>query len=91
MVFLYGAGWGIGSVLAGLGVDKMGMAMGVAVLIGVTAAIGTFVPLVVNTPQMIFTAKGLLVVLAAVGVAVAASLLGNGAGPHCDPDHRPRD
>ncbi|HKT10355.1 MAG TPA: L-rhamnose/proton symporter RhaT [Terriglobia bacterium] len=73
MVFLYGAGWGIGSVLAGLGVDKMGMAMGVAVLIGVTAAIGTFVPLVVNTPQMIFTGKGLLVIL-----SVAALLLGVG-------------
>jgi L-rhamnose-proton symport protein (RhaT) len=73
MVFLYGAGWGIGSVLAGLGVDKMGMAMGVAVLIGVTAAIGTFVPLVVNTPQLIFTAKGLLVIL-----AVAALLVGVG-------------
>ena len=73
MVFLYGAGWGIGSVLAGLGVDKMGMAMGVAVLIGVTAAIGTFVPLVVNTPQLIFTGKGLLVIL-----AVAVLLLGVG-------------
>jgi len=73
MVFLYGAGWGIGSVLAGLGVEKMGMAMGVAVLIGVTAAIGTFVPLVVNTPQVIFTAKGLLVIL-----AVAALLVGVG-------------
>jgi L-rhamnose-H+ transport protein len=73
IVFLYGAGWGIGSVLAGLGVDKMGMAMGVSVLIGVTAAIGTFVPLVVNTPQLIFTAKGLLVTL-----SVAALLLGVG-------------
>ena len=73
MVFLYGAGWGIGSVLAGLGVAKMGMAMGVSVLIGVTAAIGTFVPLVVNTPQLILTAKGLLVIL-----SVAALLLGVG-------------
>ncbi|TAM81111.1 MAG: hypothetical protein EPN47_14655 [Acidobacteria bacterium] len=73
MVFLYGAGWGIGSVLAGLGVAKMGMAMGVSVLLGVTAAIGTFVPLLVNTPQLIFTRKGLLVVL-----SVAALLLGVG-------------
>lgn len=73
MVFLYGIGWGIGSVLAGLGVDKMGMAMGVAVLIGVTAAIGTFVPLVVNTPQLIFTARGLLIIL-----SVATLLLGVG-------------
>jgi len=76
MVFLYGAGWGIGSVLAGLGVARMGMAMGVAVLIGVTAAIGTFVPLVANTPQLVFTSKGLLVILAVLalllGVALAA-------------------
>jgi L-rhamnose-proton symport protein (RhaT) len=76
MVFLYGAGWGIGSVLAGLGVAKMGMAMGVSVLIGVTAAIGTFVPLVVNTPQLVFTARGLVVILAMaallIGVALAA-------------------
>ena len=73
MVFLYGLGWGIGSVLAGLGVAKMGMAMGVSVLIGVTAAIGTFVPLVVNTPQLVFTGKGLLVIL-----SVAVLLLGVG-------------
>jgi len=76
LVFLYGAGWGVGSVLAGLGVARMGMAMGVAVLLGVTAAIGTFVPLVANTPQLVFTAKGLLVILAVItlllGVALAA-------------------
>jgi L-rhamnose-proton symport protein (RhaT) len=74
MVFLYGAGWGIGSVLAGLGVDKMGMAMGVAVLIGVTAAIGTFVPLVVNTPQLLFTVKGLLVTLSVVALLLGVGL-----------------
>ncbi|HEX5410273.1 MAG TPA: L-rhamnose/proton symporter RhaT [Terriglobia bacterium] len=75
-VFLYGAGWGVGSVLAGLGVAKMGMAMGVSVLIGVTAAIGTAVPLVVDTPQLIFSARGVLVILAVaallIGVALAA-------------------
>jgi L-rhamnose-proton symport protein (RhaT) len=76
MLFLYGTGWGVGAVLSGLGVAKMGMAMGVSVLIGVTAAIGTFVPLVVNTPQLVFTGKGLLVILSVVtlllGVALAA-------------------
>ncbi len=76
MIFLYGAGWGIGSVLAGLGVAKMGMAMGVSVLIGVTAAIGTFVPLVANSPELVFTPKGMLVILSVVvlllGVGLAA-------------------
>jgi L-rhamnose-H+ transport protein len=61
-VFLYGTGWGIGAVLSGLGVARMGMAMGVAVLIGVTAAIGSLVPLVVSTPELILQKKGILVV-----------------------------
>ena len=74
MVFLFGAGWGIGSVLAGLGVAKMGMAMGVSVLLGVTAAIGTFVPLVANTPQLVFTSKGLLVILSVVVLLVGVGL-----------------
>lgn len=74
MIFLYGAGWGIGSVLAGLGVAKMGMAMGVSVLIGVTAAIGTFVPLVANSPELVFTPKGLLVILSVVVLLLGVSL-----------------
>jgi L-rhamnose-proton symport protein (RhaT) len=74
MVFLYGAGWGIGAVLAGLGVAQMGMAMGVAVLLGVTAAIGTFVPLLANTPQLVFTAKGLLVILAVITLLIGVGL-----------------
>jgi L-rhamnose-proton symport protein (RhaT) len=73
VVFLYGAGWGIGAVLSGLGVARMGMAMGVSVLIGVTAAIGTFVPLVVNSPELVFTHKGLMVIL-----SVLTLLLGVG-------------
>ncbi len=74
MVFLYGAGWGIGSVLSGLGVARMGMAMGVSVLLGVTAAIGTFVPLVANTPQLVFTPKGLLVILSVITLLVGVWL-----------------
>jgi L-rhamnose-proton symport protein (RhaT) len=76
MVFLYGVGWGVGSVLSGLGVARMGMAMGVSVLLGVTAAIGTLVPLVANTPQLVFTQKGLVVILSVItllaGVGLAA-------------------
>lgn len=74
-VFLYGAGWGVGAVLSGLGVARMGLAMGVAVLIGVTAAVGSFVPLVANTPEMIVQKKGILVVAAIVTVLVGVLLV----------------
>lgn len=74
-VFLYGAGWGIGAVLAGLGVARMGLAMGVAVLIGVTAAIGSFVPLVVNTPDLLTQKKGLMVIVSVVTLLVGVLLV----------------
>jgi L-rhamnose-H+ transport protein len=70
-VFFYGLGWGIGSVLSGLGVARMGMALGVSVLIGIDAAVGTFVPLLINTPGAVFERKGLILIL-----AVAILLLG---------------
>ncbi len=75
VVFLYGAGWGIGGVLSGLGVDRVGMAMGVSVLIGVTAAIGTLVPLVVNSPELVFTEKGLFVILSVVTLLLGVGLV----------------
>ncbi|HUZ47857.1 MAG TPA: L-rhamnose/proton symporter RhaT [Terriglobia bacterium] len=75
VVFLYGAGWGIGGVLSGLGVARMGMAMGVSVLLGVTAAVGTFVPLVANNPEMAFTQKGLVVILSVLTLLLGVGLV----------------
>lgn len=85
-VFLYGAGWGIGAVLSGLGVARMGLAMGVAVLIGVTAAIGSFVPLAVNTPGLLAQAKGILVIVAVVTLIVGVLLVAV-AGKKRDESH----
>lgn len=75
-VLLYGAGWGVGSVLSGLGVVRMGLAMGVSVLIGIDAAVGTFVPMAVNTPEMILQQKGLMVILAVVTLLVGVAVVG---------------
>ena len=74
-VFLYGAGWGIGAVLSGLGVTRMGLAMGVAVLVGATAAIGSFVPLAVNTPSLLAQKKGMMVVVAVVTLVLGVLLV----------------
>ncbi len=76
LVFLYGAGWGIGSVLSGLGVDRMGLAMGVAVLIGITGALGSLIPLVVDTPDLVFKPKGLMIVLSVIVLLAGVTLVG---------------
>jgi len=75
-VLLYGLGWGIGSVLSGLGVARMGMAIGVSVLIGIDAVVGTFVPMLINTPQITFEKKGLTVIIAVVTLLVGVTIVG---------------
>jgi L-rhamnose-H+ transport protein len=77
-VFLYGAGWGIGSVLAGLGVDRLGMAIGVSVILAISAALGTFVPLALNAPDVLPTKKGLLIILALVTLLTGVLLVATG-------------
>ncbi len=75
-VLLYGLGWGIGSVLSGLGVARMGLAIGVSVLIGIDAVVGTFVPMLINTPQITFEKKGSMVFIAVVTLLVGVVIVG---------------
>jgi L-rhamnose-H+ transport protein len=46
LTFGFGFGWGIGSILFGLGADMLGMAVGIALITGINAALGTLLPLV---------------------------------------------
>lgn len=55
---LFGVGWGIGSVLFGIGVDRMGLAVGYGLILGLIAPIGTFVPLLVLHPDRLWTRQG---------------------------------
>ncbi|MFN7996355.1 MAG: L-rhamnose/proton symporter RhaT [Bryobacteraceae bacterium] len=57
-VLLFGLGWGIGSVLFGLGVARMGLAVGYGLILGLIAPIGTFLPLVVLHPEQLHTKRG---------------------------------
>lgn len=65
---LFGAGWGCGSVLFGLGVAQVGMALGFAVIISLTAAVGSVVPLAVQQPEKLASAQGLTLIGGLVAV-----------------------
>ena len=84
---LWGVAWGIGAVTFGLGVDYLGMALGFAVIIGLAAAIGTLVPLLVlsqvspTSPQGITVLVGIVVVLAGVSMCSWAGKLRDDAVP----------
>lgn len=77
----FGFGWGIAQVLFGLSVARLGMALGYAVIIGLGAALGTLVPLFVQSRDTVSPAHlalvliGLAVMLSGIAVAGRAGKL----------------
>ncbi len=71
---LFGAGWGVAQVLFGLAVMRIGMALSFAITIGLGAALGTLVPIVLQHPAALATdcgrvlLLGVLMMVAGVGV-----------------------
>jgi L-rhamnose-H+ transport protein len=57
-VALFGFGWGIGSTLFGLGMSRVGMALSFAIVLGITASLGSLLPLAILQPQQLFTRQG---------------------------------
>ncbi|HLY60449.1 MAG TPA: L-rhamnose/proton symporter RhaT [Terriglobia bacterium] len=57
-VAIFGFGWGVGSTLFGLGIDMVGMGLGIAVILGITASLGSLLPILVLDRQQLFTRQG---------------------------------
>lgn len=73
-VALFGFGWGVGSVFFGLGIAAVGMGLGFAVILGLTASIGSLLPLLVLDPQRLFTRQG-YALIAGLALVIAGILL----------------
>jgi len=75
-VAIFGAGWGIAQVLFGLAVDSIGIALAFSIVLGISAAVGSVIPLIRLHPEKLFTTGGFFtiagVVLVIVGVAICA-------------------
>ena len=68
---LFGCLWGLGSAGAALGYKLIGISLGFAIVPGVQVIFGPLIPLFVQHPEQIPTAKGLVVLL-----GIFASVLG---------------
>ncbi|MDE2928931.1 MAG: hypothetical protein OXT71_21305 [Acidobacteriota bacterium] len=79
LVFLFGMGWGVGSVLYGLALKMVGLALSYAIVMGLTAAIGTMAPFVLLHWDEFLTLKG-MVISAGVLLVVGGVLLSAWAG-----------
>jgi L-rhamnose-H+ transport protein len=71
---LFGMGWGVGAVLFGLGMDRLGMALGYPIIMGLIASLGALIPLLVFFPQTLLTTKG-LVLLAGTALVILGIVL----------------
>jgi L-rhamnose-H+ transport protein len=58
---LFGFGWGLGAVLFGLGMARLGLALGYPIIMGLIAALGALVPLLVFFPATLASLKGALI------------------------------
>jgi L-rhamnose-H+ transport protein len=58
---LFGLGWGMGAVLFGLGMARLGLALGYPIIMGLIAALGALVPLLVFFPETLISLKGGLI------------------------------
>jgi L-rhamnose-H+ transport protein len=72
-------GWGAGAVLFGLGMDRLGMALGYPVIMGLIASLGSLVPLLIFFPQALLTRRGLLL-LAGTALVVFGIVLSSVGG-----------
>ncbi len=71
-----GAGWGVAQVFFGLAVDAVGIALTFSIVLGLSAVVGSLIPLIRFHPEKIFTEGGLAVLagvaLVLIGVGVCA-------------------
>jgi L-rhamnose-H+ transport protein len=72
LLILFGAAWGCGAVLFGLGMDKLGLTLGYPLIMGLNAAAGALVPLLwfgrgdLLSPRSLFIISGTAVALAGI-------------------------
>jgi len=76
---LFGFGWGAGHVLYGLGVGTLGIALGPAIILGITVALGSLAPMAIYHPEQLLTRTGMLTI-AGVTVSLAGILVCAAAG-----------
>ncbi len=85
LVEVFGLAWGIGSLTFGLGVTRLGMALGFTVIIGLAATAGALIPMIVMAPEKLVQPQGLLT-LASLALVLLGLSLGAWAGKLREPE-----
>lgn len=79
VAFLFGVGWGVGNALAGIGYTMLGVGLGMSIVLGLTAVLGSLVPLAVFFPERLISSS-VLALYAGVAVMLGGLILSSQAG-----------
>ena len=58
-VLLFGLLWGVGSTLFGLAISRVGMALGFALILGITSSFGSLIPMAILHSEQLLAKRGL--------------------------------
>jgi L-rhamnose-H+ transport protein len=76
VLLLFGALWGVGAILFGMGMDRLGMALGYPIIMGLILSLGALIPLLFLNPSGLLARPGLLLlggtVVTIAGIVVCA-------------------
>lgn len=86
---VFGFGWGVGNVLSGIGYTMLGVGLGLTIILGLTASLGSLIPLVVLYPQRLASSAA-LALYAGIGILVTGLVLCFHAG-NLRQAHRSKD
>ena len=67
VTLLFGAGWGAGGIFFGLGVNVVGLAMGLSLIMGMIAINGSVIPLMMEHPEQLTQTSGQVMMM---GIAI---------------------
>ena len=87
LVFLFGLGWGIGSVFFGLGVAMVGIALAYGIILGIIASVGAIIPILVKDPSQFWTPQG-HALLAGLALVILGTIFCAVAGHQRDKDKK---
>ncbi len=75
-IALFGFAWGIGGILFGQGISRVGLALGFAVILGITSSVGSLLPMTILYPDQLGSRQGLALVAGTLVMILGLVMLG---------------
>ena len=74
-VFLFGLLWGVGATLFGLSINRVGMALGFALILGITSSFGSLIPMAILHSEQLVAKRGLALIAGSAVMVVGLVFL----------------